>query len=129
MSIKLIQILTGLLALILFGFAGLYLFNPLGASELNGLTPNDAYGVTNLRINAAPLAAFGLMAAIGAVKKNFVFIAPAALYFLFTALIRVVGLIVDGAHSDTIRGLVLAVVLFIVAEICLQVFKKNSEKN
>lgn len=122
--LKAAQILSGLLALILFGFAGLYLFNPLGTSTLNGLTPSDAYGITNLRATAAPLAAMGLMAAIGAVKKDPVFIAPAALYFLFTILIRLFGLIVDGAHSSTIRGLVLAAVLFVIAEIGVQVFRR-----
>ena len=128
MLIKVTQILTGLLALILFGFAGLYLFNPLGASELNGMIPNDAYGITNMRVNAAALASFGVMAAIGAVKKDFVFVAPAALYFLFVILIRLLGLALDGGHSDTIRGLVLAIVLFIIAEIGVQVFKKNKAK-
>lgn len=125
--LKVTQILSGLLALILFGFAGLYLFNPMGASALNGLVPSDGYGVTNLRATAAPLAAMGLMAAIGAVKKDPVFLAPAALYFLFTLLIRVFGLIVDGAHSSTIRGLILAAVLFVIAEIGVQVFRRISK--
>lgn len=122
--LKATQILSGLLAAILFGFAGLYLLNPMGVSVLNGLTPTDAYGVTNLRATAAPLAAMGLMAAIGAVKKDPVFLAPAALYFLFTLLIRVFGLIVDGVHSSTVRGLILAAVLFVVAEVGVQVFRR-----
>ena len=122
--LKITQILSALLAAILFGFAGLYLLNPLGASALNGLSPVDAYGTTNLRTLAAPLAAMGLMAAIGAVRRDPVFLAPAALYFLFTILIRAFGLVVDGVTSGTLRGLVLAAVLFVMAEIGVQVFRR-----
>ena len=75
--------------LALFGFAMLYLFNPMAASGANGLDPVGEYGLTNMRTLAAPLLAMAVMAGIGTVKKNFVFVAPAALYFLFTALIRV----------------------------------------
>ncbi|QMU58847.1 MAG: hypothetical protein GKR98_11965 [Boseongicola sp.] len=125
--LKAVQILSGLLAAVLLGFAGLYILNPLGASSLNGLSPVDTHGVTNLRVLGAPIGALGLMAAIGAVKKDPVFLAPAALYFLFTILIRVFGLIADGAHSSTIRGLVLAAVLFIVAEIAVWVFRKEQK--
>ena len=122
------QASSGLATLALFGFAMLYLFNPMAASGANGLDPVGEYGLTNMRTLAAPLLAMAVMAGIGTVKKSFVFVAPAALYFLFTAVIRVFGLVVDGANSQTLRGLVLALVLFALAEFAIFVFKKDAKE-
>lgn len=124
--LRLAQIASGLLAVVFAAFSILYLFNPLGASALNGLDPVGDHGMTNMRVLAAPILAMGVMAAIGAVKKEAIFLAPAALYFLFTVIIRVTGLVVDGGSTGTIRGIILAAVLFVIAEFALQVFRRSS---
>ncbi len=123
-SVRIGQILAGILALVLAGFGMFYLINPEAAAAARGVVPQGDYGMTNVRIMGAPLLAFALMAAIGAKTKNFVFVAPAALYFLFVIIIRIVGIFADGAHPDTTKGLILAGVLFVVAEVALQLFKR-----
>ena len=50
------------------------------------------------------------------------------LYFLLVMVIRVIGLALDGYDPSTIRGLVLAGVLFAIAEFGLQVFRRASRK-
>lgn len=121
---KIAQILSGVLALVLFAFAAFYLFNPSGAASARGFEPIGEYGTTSIRGLAATFVTLGVMSAIGAVKKNFVFLAPAALFFLVSIVIRIIGMIVDGADAATFRVMVPAVVLFIVAEVALQVFKR-----
>ncbi len=120
------QVAAGLIALVFAGFSILYIFSPLGASAANSLDPIGESGMTNMRALAAPLLAMGLMAAIGAVKKNAIFLAPAALYFLFSIVIRVSGLIVDGAGGSTVRGIVVPIVLFAIAEFAMFVFRRAS---
>lgn len=124
LMLKIAQILSGLLALALFAFAALYIFNPTAAASARGFEPVGDYGMTNIRVLAATFVTLGIMSAIGAVKKNFLFLAPAALYFLVSIVIRVIGIVVDGADPATLRVMIPAVVLFIVAEFALQVFKR-----
>lgn len=125
--LKTAQILSGLLALALFAFAAIYLFNPTGAAASRGLEPIGDYGLTNVRLQAATFITLGVLSAIGAVKKDFVFLAPAALFFLVSIVIRIIGIFVDGADPATLRVMVPAVVLFAVAEFALQVFKRASK--
>ena len=122
------QILAGLLALFVAGFGLLYALNPLGASAANGLAPDTVFGMTNMRTLAAPMLMIALMTAIGAVRQSWEFLLPAALYFLFTALLRVLGLVADGFDTSTLRGLVLALVLFAVAEFALQIFRRPERR-
>lgn len=118
------QILAGLLALFVGFIAVQYLFRPMTVAPLNGFNPETTFGVSNVRTLAAPMIMIAFMSAVGALRQNWVFLLPAAIYFLATALIRVFGLIADGYDVSTIRGLVLAVVLFGVAEFALQVFRR-----
>ena len=126
--LKSAQILSGLLALALFAFAAFYLINPNGAASARGFEPIGDYGLTNVRLQAATFITLAVMSAIGAVKKDFVFLAPAALFFLASIVIRIIGLFVDGADPATLRVMVPAVVLFVVAEFALQVFKRASKE-
>ncbi len=123
------QILSGLLAVILAAIAMTYLFNPSAAADANGLNPVTEFGVTNMRTLAASMLMVSVTAAIGAVRKSWVFLVPAALYFLFTALIRVFGIFADGADPSTIRGLILATFLFAVAEFGVQIFKRSERQS
>lgn len=125
--LKIAQILSGLLALALFAFAAYYLFSPAAAALARGFEPIGAYGLTNVRLLAATFITLGVLSAIGGVKKNFVFLAPAALFFLVSIVIRIIGIFVDGADPSTLRVMIPAVLLFVVAEIALQVFKRAEQ--
>lgn len=68
--LKSAQILSGLLALALFAFAAIYLFNPTGAASARGFEPIGDYGLTNIRLQAATFITLGVMSAIGAIKND-----------------------------------------------------------
>lgn len=125
---KAAQSLAGLMALFVAAIAVFYLFNPSAAAQANGFNPATDFGVTNTRTLAASMLMVSVTAMIGALRRDWVFLVPAALYFLFTALIRVFGLVMEGADPGTLRGLVLAVVLFAVAEFALQVFRRGDAR-
>ena len=59
-------------------------------------------------------------------RQEWEFVAPAALYFLLVAVVRVLGLTLDGFDANTIRGLLLAIVLFAMAEVSLQLMRRKS---
>ena len=120
---KIAQILAGLLALALFAFSAIYLFNPAGAASARGFVPDGAYGLTNVRLMGATFVTLGILTALGALKREYMLVAPAALFFLVSIVIRIVGIVVDGADPTTLRVMIPAVVLFVVAEFALQVFK------
>ena len=122
------QILSGLLAAFLAFNAFFYLFNPLAAGAASGLNPTTDFGVTNVRLQAGPLLMLALAAAAGAWKQNWIFLVPSVVTFLLFALIRVFGIFADGADIGTIRGLILAVVLFAVAEFCAIVFRRSERQ-
>ena len=122
------QILAGLMAVFLIFLGGLYAFNPDAASSANQLNPETLFGKTNIRVMAAPMLMMGILAAIGAVRADWKLVLPAALYFLLVIIIRIIGLVADGFDTGTIRGLVLATVLFVVAEVAVQVFRKSERR-
>ena len=126
--LKIAQILAGLLALALFAFSAIYIFNPTGAASARGFVPEGAYGLTNVRLMGATFLTLGILTAIGALKKEYMLVAPAALFFLVSIIIRVLGIIVDGADASTVRVMLPAIVLFIVAEVAVQVFKKAGKE-
>ncbi len=125
--LKIAQILSGMLALLLFAFGAFYIFNPAGAASARGFESIGEYGMTNVRLMAATFVTLGILTAIGAIKKDFIFLAPAAVYFLASIVLRIFGIIVDGADPSTLRVMVPAVVLFAVAEFALQVFKRAAK--
>lgn len=124
--LKIAQILSGLLALALFAFGSIYLFTPETAASARGFEPIGDYGLTNVRLMAASFITLGILTAIGAVKQNFLFLAPTALFFLVSLVIRIIGIVVDGADATTVRVIVPAVILFVVAEFAVQVFKRSA---
>lgn len=122
------QILSGLMAVFVAFLAFQYLLRPVAISEINGFNPDTTFGVTNMRTLAAPMLMIAGLSAAAAIRQNWILLLPAALYFLLTAVIRVFGLIADGYDTSTLRGLVLAVVLFAVAEFALQVFRRAERR-
>ena len=122
------QILSGLLAAFLAFNAILYVFNPMTAAEASGLNPTTDFGVTNVRMQGASMLMLAIAAGIGAWKQNWLFLVPSVATFLFVALIRVFGMFADGVDPGTIRGLVLALVLFAVAEFAAIVFRRSERQ-
>jgi hypothetical protein len=80
--------------------------------------------MTNIRLLAAPLLMIALASVAAAIKQNPVFLGPAVLYLMFSIIIQIGGLIVDGMDSAVIRGLIISLVLLIVAEIPVQLFNR-----
>ena len=84
------------------------------------------------RFDQLLFAKFALMlaiaAGIGAWKQNWLFLVPSVATFLFVALIRVFGMFADGVDPGTIRGLVLALVLFAVAEFAAIAFRRSERQ-
>ena len=122
--IRAAQIAAAAVALASIFFSIGVLFNPVGTGASLGWATDTPFGTTNLRTTAASLLMIAVTAGIGAMRKDWVFLLPAALNFLFTALIRVFGLIADGYDPSTLRGLFIALVFFAVAEFALQVFRR-----
>lgn len=123
---KIAQILSGVLALALLAFGSIYLFTPENAVSARGFEPIGDYGLTIVRQMAASFITLGILTTIGAVKRNFLFLVPTALFFLVSLVICIIGIVVDGADATTVRVMVPAVILFVVAEFAVQVFKRSA---
>lgn len=121
---KIAQALSIAVALIFVALAAFNLFNPIGAGAVRGLEPDGALGVTNIRLLAAPLMMIALAAVAAAIKQNPVFLGPAVLYLMFSIVITVVGLVIDGSSPDILRGLGITIAMLIFAEIPVQMFNR-----
>ncbi|MFT7108170.1 MAG: hypothetical protein ACJAVT_002704 [Yoonia sp.] len=121
---KIAQTLSIVVALIFVALAALNLFSPVTAAAVRGLEPDGALGLTNIRLLAAPLLMIAVAAVAAAIKQNPVFLGPAVLYLMFSVVITVVGMFVDGGGADVLRGLGITVALLIFAEIPVQMFNR-----
>lgn len=122
--LKIAQILSIVVALIFVALAALNLFNPVTAAAVRGFEPEGALGLTNIRLLAAPLLMIAMAAVAAAIKQNPVFLGPAVLYLMFSVVITVVGMFVDGGGPDVLRGLGITISLLIIAEIPVQMFNR-----
>lgn len=121
---KIAQALSVLVALVFIALAVFNLFSPSDAAAIRGFEPIGELGMTNIRLLAAPLLMIALASVAAAIKQNPVFLGPAVLYLMFSIIIQIGGLIVDGMDSAVIRGLIISLVLLIVAEIPVQLFNR-----
>ena len=122
------QIASGVIALFLAFVSFRYITNPSSIAELTQMNVDSVFGTSNIRAQAATTLSLAILAALGAAKQNWYFLLPVALYFLTLVPIRIYSLIVDGSDSGTIRALILAAVLFVVAEVALNVFRKSERR-
>ena len=67
------------------------------------------------------LAILLLLAAKG---QDWKFVLPAALTFLVITIARIISLVLDGSEDGSLRPLIIAIVIFVLAEVALQVFRK-----
>lgn len=124
---RIAQVLSGLLAAFL-AFASLStIFDPASLARV-GIGSVEDFGITALRTLGAPVLMMSVMSAIALRTQNWRYLVPVAIYALINAVIRIGGLAMDGVHTSTIRGLVLAVVVFLVAEVALQLFRRAEKQ-
>lgn len=113
-----------LVALIFIAGGAVSIFNPEAAASARNFEPIGEFGITNLRLLAAPFLMIAVAAIAAAIKKNPVFLGPAVLFLMFGVVIQIGGLIVDGSSGDAIKGLIATIVMLIVAEIPVQLFNR-----
>ncbi|MCK0068171.1 hypothetical protein [Kordiimonas laminariae] len=122
------QLLSGLFVLVLGTSALTLIFAPDAVNLAAGFNANTDYGFTNMRTLGAPLLSIALITAIGALKKDWILLLPASLYFLFNGSARVVSLFNEQYDPVMLRGLLLTFGLFALSQLALQIFRRATKK-
>ncbi len=126
--IRFAQFLAIIFVLILGATALTTMFNPSSINEPSGFNAITNYGFTNLRTLGAPTLSLAIITAIGALKKEWILILPASLYFLFNGTARVISTFIEGYEPIMLRGLLLTFTLFILSQIALHIFRREHNK-
>ena len=118
------QVLSGIFVLIL-GIAGIttMLFPEVIAGP-SGFNPVDNYGLTNVRTLGAPTLALAVAAVIGIIRKEWILILPASMYFFFNGLARVISTGVEGYEPVMLTGLIVTFCLFALSQVAIYLFRK-----
>lgn len=122
--IRFAQLLSATFVLILGGAGITTMFSPMSINEAADFIAISDYGITNLRTLGAPTLALALITAIGLIRKDWLLILPASMYFLFNGSARVISLFAEQYDPIMIRGLILTFGLFILSQIALHIFRK-----
>ena len=122
------RILAGLVALAMLGNGLAYMFAPEVQIGRTLITPDNIVGLANIRANiGGPMAAFGLLLAIGAIKDRKDLLHPFGLFAMLAIVARVVGLLVDGFDPLSLRLLVGMIVLFAMTMIAYQLMARGEK--
>ncbi len=121
------QILCVLFVVVLGGAGLSTIFNPVGFAEPTGFNPVGNYGLTNIRTLGAPTLSLAIITAIAALRKEWLLVLPASLYFLFNLSARTISVFVEGYEPIMLRGLLLTSVLFILSQVALNIFRRMSD--
>ena len=124
---RLAQILSGLFVLVLGGAALTSMFSPLSILEPSGWEIATNYGITNLRTLGAPTLSLAVITAIGAIRKEWLLILPAAMYFFFNFSARFISIFAEGFEPVMLRGLIITTVLVILSQVALHIFRTAGE--
>lgn len=125
--IRFAQLLSVLFVLVL-GVAGLTaIFSPDTIAEPSEFNITTDYGTTNLRTIGAPTLSLAIITAIGAVRRQWLLILPAAMYFLFNLSARVISVVAEGYESVMLRGLLFTALLAVLAQVALHTFRRAQE--
>ncbi|MCO7226962.1 hypothetical protein [Pleionea sp. CnH1-48] len=122
------QILSALFVLIFAASSLTIIFAPDAVNQAAGFNASTDYGFTNLRTLGAPLLSLAIITAIGAIRKQWILLLPASLYFLFNGSARVVSLFAEQYDPVMLRGLVLTFGLFALSQIALHTFRRMERK-
>lgn len=124
--IRFSQVLSGLFVLVL-GSAGLTtILFPEVINAPSGFNATSNYGFTNLRTLGAPTLSLAIITAIGAIKKHWLLILPASMYFLFNFSARVISVFVEGYEPTMLLGLVVTFTLFSLSQVALHTFRRQA---
>ncbi|MEM7332516.1 MAG: hypothetical protein AAF490_10520 [Chloroflexota bacterium] len=119
------QILCALFVLVLGGSAIVSIFSPLTIFDPVGFTAVDNYGVTNMRTLGAPTLSLAIFTAIAAVRKEWLLVLPVSMYFFFNFSARLISIFAEGYEPVMLRGLLLTIVLFILSQVALNIFRTS----
>ncbi|GAA6151327.1 hypothetical protein [Pseudoteredinibacter isoporae] len=126
--IRIAQAITALCILVLGTAAIMSIFNPHLVSEASGFSAQTNYGITNVRTLGAPTLALALTALFGLIRRDWRFVLPASLYFLFNGSARVISLIGEGYEPVMIRGLILTFGLFAISQVAIYLLRAQGAK-
>lgn len=113
-----------LIFILMLGISGLTtMFMPTGFVDQVGFNPINNYAVTNVRTLGAPTLMMAIVTAIAALRKDWMLLLPASIYFALNFLARVTGAVVEGFEPVMTRGLILTAVLFILSQVAIYLFR------
>jgi len=122
--IRFAQVLSAVFVLVLGGAGITTMLSPMSINEATGFVAISDYGITNLRTLGAPTLALALITAIGLVRKDWLLILPASMYFFFNGSARVISLFAEQYDPIMVRGLILTFGLFALSQVALHIFRK-----
>lgn len=122
--IRFAQALALLFVLILGGAGLTTILSPLSINEPSGFNAVTDYAITNLRTLGAPTLALAVITAIGAIRKEWLLLLPASMYFLFNGSARLISVFAEGYDPIMLRGLMLTFTLFALSQIALHIIRR-----
>lgn len=122
------QLLSGVFVLVLGTSALTLIFSPETVNLAAGFNANTDYGFTNMRTLGAPLLSLAVITAVGTIKKDWILVLPASLYFFFNGSARVVSLLNEQYDPVMLRGLLLTYGLFALSQLALQIFRRAQKQ-
>lgn len=123
--IRLAQFLSALFVIILGSAALTSIFSPMTIVEPSGFDVVSDYGITNLRTLGAPTLSLAIITAIGVIRKEWLLILPASMYFFFNFSARLISVFVEQYDPIMLRGLLLTFVLFVLSQVALHIFRRT----
>ncbi|NTS76307.1 hypothetical protein HR060_05440 [Catenovulum sp. SM1970] len=125
--IRFAQLLSGVFVLVL-GSAGLVtMFAPEVINQPSGFNAISNYGFTNLRTLGAPTLSLAIITLIGAIRKDWLLILPASMYFFLNGSARVISTVIEGYEPIMLTGLIFTFGLFTLSQIALHIFRRQAK--
>ena len=121
--IRIAQLLSICFTLIFLIAASASLFFPEKIGQASGFNPISDYGLTNIRTLGAPLLSLAVVTFLSLLRKDWILLLPASLYFLFNGSARVLSLFNEQYDPIMLRGLMLTFGLFILSQLALHTFR------
>ncbi|WP_299494390.1 hypothetical protein [uncultured Shewanella sp.] len=121
--IRIAQLLSLCFTLIFLIAASASLFFPETIGQASGFNPISDYGLTNIRTLGAPLLSLAVVTSLALLRKDWILLLPASLYFLFNGSARVISLFNEQYDPIMLRGLMLTFGLFILSQLALHTFR------
>ncbi len=119
------QIICILLALFLGAIGlGFIFFPDVLAGRFGGSLPSSPAEWGAARATGGGQVMLAILLLLAAKGQDWKFVLPAALTFLVITIARIISLVLDGSEDGSLRPLIIAIVIFVLAEVALQVFRK-----